>query len=368
MKIYSKIIIDMATDCVLKSESFDYKGPIALCCSSGGGAPEYPEPSAEEIELLQLQLDWLKQMGADMEKMRPFLLQSMGLKEGTEGNLLKMTQDEYYDSLNEMEQGQYDLTIQAQERMAKAYAGELDVSPALEKQLGQSGEELDAAMSEKLGPDWETTTAGMQAKSQFDESASLIREEVRSGVISSGTGSQIANLQAMSGITGQQQGAYSGFPGQGAGIFAGAGQMAGHYAQERANKYSGQMAAYGYNQQKQAGLMAGFGSLAGSGLMAAAMLSSKALKKNIEVIDNPIEKIMAIRGVEFDWKSIFFNTNHGLKGHDIGVVAEELEKVMPEAIPTVDGYKAVEYYKIIPLLIEGIKSLQYEVNKLKEKK
>ena len=270
MKIYERIVIDMTTGNTLSSDSFDYEGSVAQCCSSGGDAPAYPEPSEEELELLRLQLEWLKKMGADMEKMRPFLLQSMRLKEDSEGNLRRMTEDEYYGSLSEMEQGQYDLTIQAQERMAKAYAGGLDVSPALEKQLGQSEEELEAAMSAKLGPDWESTTSGMQAKAQFDESSNLIREEVRSGVISSGTGSQIANLQAMTGITQQQQGAYSGFPGQGGGLFAGAGQMAGYYGQERANQYGASMNAWQMQQmqqqQRQAGLMSGFGSLLGAGI------------------------------------------------------------------------------------------------------
>jgi hypothetical protein len=266
VRIHTKIIINIESDNIVYEEGFDYGGDIAQCCDGGGSAPAYPEPSEEELELLRLQLEWLKKMGADMEKMRPFLLQSMRLKEDDEGNLRRMTEDEYYGSLSEMEQGQYDLTIQAQERMAKAYAGELDVSPALEKQLGQSEEELEAAMSAKLGPDWKSTTSGMQAKAQFDESSNLIREEVRSGVISSGTGSQIANLQAMTGITQQQQGAYSGFPGQGGGLFAGAGQMAGYYGQERANQYGAQMNAWQMQQQRQAGLMSGFGSLIGAGI------------------------------------------------------------------------------------------------------
>ena len=346
----------MTTYKVLESDSFDYRGAISKC--KGGSAPAYPEPSEEELELLRLQLEWLKKMGADMEKMRPFLLQSMRLMEDDEGNLRRMTEDEYYGSLNEMEQGQYDLTIQAQERMAKAYAGELDVSPALEKQLGQSEEQLEAAMSAKLGPDWQTTTSGMQAKAQFDESASLIREEVRSGIISSGTGSQLANLQAMSGITGQQQGTYSSFPGQGAGMFAGAGQMTDYYAKERANRYSGMMNAWGWGQQRQAGLMSGFGDLLGTGISTIPYWSSEVLKKNIVTMTTPIGKIKRIRGVDFDWK----DGNE----HDVGVIAEELENVIPEAVVTVNGIKAVYYHKIIPLLIEAIKEQQIQIDALKK--
>jgi hypothetical protein len=60
---------------------------------------------------------------------------------------------------------------------------------------------------------------------------------------------------------------------------------------------------------------------------------------------------------------------HGNEGHDVGVLAQELEKVLPEVVTTRDsGYKAVKYEKIIPLLVEAIKELQAEVQKLKNTK
>jgi hypothetical protein len=123
--------------------------------------------------------------------------------------------------------------------------------------------------------------------------------------------------------------------------------------------------------------MSGFGQLAGAGIQAygaykaagltAAAASSKRLKEYIEPIKYALEKLEAIRGVEFDWKEIAFNRTRGYKGHDVGVIAEELEVIMPEAVPTVDGYKHVEYHKIIPLLIEAIKEQQEQINKLQER-
>ena len=60
---------------------------------------------------------------------------------------------------------------------------------------------------------------------------------------------------------------------------------------------------------------------------------------------------------------------HGNEGHDVGVLAQELEKVLPEVVTTRDnGYKAVKYEKIIPLLVEAIKELQAEVQELKNSK
>jgi len=60
---------------------------------------------------------------------------------------------------------------------------------------------------------------------------------------------------------------------------------------------------------------------------------------------------------------------HENEGHDIGVIAQEVEKVAPEIVTTRDnGYMAVKYEKIVPLLIEAIKELSEEIDKLKANK
>jgi hypothetical protein len=59
---------------------------------------------------------------------------------------------------------------------------------------------------------------------------------------------------------------------------------------------------------------------------------------------------------------------HENEGHDIGVIAQEVEKILPEVVTTRDnGYKAVKYEKIVALLIEAIKELSNEVKELKDK-
>ena len=90
------------------------------------------------------------------------------------------------------------------------------------------------------------------------------------------------------------------------------------------------------------------------------------LKDNIKSIDKALDKVNSIQGIEFDW--IEKEEVHGNKGHDIGVIAQEIEKVLPDVVTTRDsGYKAVKYEKIVPLLIEAIKELTNEVNELKNK-
>jgi hypothetical protein len=93
--------------------------------------------------------------------------------------------------------------------------------------------------------------------------------------------------------------------------------------------------------------------------------SDKRWKNNIVKIDSPLEKISQISGVEFDW--IEDEPLHGNKGHDVGVIAQEIELVIPEAVQTREsGMKAVQYDKIIPLLIECIKDQQKQIEELKQ--
>ena len=93
--------------------------------------------------------------------------------------------------------------------------------------------------------------------------------------------------------------------------------------------------------------------------------SDERLKDNIQTIENPLEKLSQISGNTFDWNE---EKQDIYKGRDYGVIAQEIEQVMPELVDTRDnGYKAVKYEKLVPLLIESIKELQKEIEELKSK-
>jgi hypothetical protein len=95
--------------------------------------------------------------------------------------------------------------------------------------------------------------------------------------------------------------------------------------------------------------------------------SDKRLKDNITPIDSALDKVSKIQGIEFDW--IPTPGVHGNEGHDVGVLAQQVEAVLPEVVTTRDnGYKAVKYEKIVPLLIESIKELKAEIEELKKGK
>ena len=101
--------------------------------------------------------------------------------------------------------------------------------------------------------------------------------------------------------------------------------------------------------------------------------SDRRLKENIKVIDTPLNKITSINGVTFDWTNEFIEKNGGednyfMRKNDVGVIAQEVLQIMPEVVAErTDGYLAVKYERLIPLLIEAIKSLHDKVEKLENK-
>jgi hypothetical protein len=92
--------------------------------------------------------------------------------------------------------------------------------------------------------------------------------------------------------------------------------------------------------------------------------SDERLKDNIKPITEPLWKINQIGGYTFDWN----DKQETYKGSDVGVVAQEIHKVLPEIVTERgNGYLAVKYEKIVPLLIESIKELKQEVDEIKQK-
>ena len=100
--------------------------------------------------------------------------------------------------------------------------------------------------------------------------------------------------------------------------------------------------------------------------------SDERLKKYVKNIPNALDKVSQINGVTFQWKKTddeIKQNVHSFEGKDVGVIAQEIEKVLPEVVTTRDnGYKAVKYEKIVPLLIESIKELKAEIEELKKSK
>jgi hypothetical protein len=115
------------------------------------------------------------------------------------------------------------------------------------------------------------------------------------------------------------------------------------------------------------------GNIRATGNITAYASSDRNLKENITVIDNALGKLRSISGVMFDWTDSYIESQGGADGyfvrkHDTGVIAQDVEKVLPEVVATkVDGFKAVQYEKLAGIIIQAINELADQVEELKKK-
>jgi len=87
-------------------------------------------------------------------------------------------------------------------------------------------------------------------------------------------------------------------------------------------------------------------------------LSDVNLKTNVVVIENPLDKVVQLRGVNFDWKAD--------NRPSMGVIAQEVEEILPQLVHGHET-KTVNYNGLIGLLIECVKKQQEEINELKKR-
>lgn len=86
--------------------------------------------------------------------------------------------------------------------------------------------------------------------------------------------------------------------------------------------------------------------------------SDRRLKKNITPIESPLQKVLDLEGVQFEWK------DQREPGQRIGLVAQDVEKVLPEVVKSGETY-GIQYGPIVALLIEAVKEQQKEIDELK---
>ena len=116
-----------------------------------------------------------------------------------------------------------------------------------------------------------------------------------------------------------------------------------------------------------AGNISASGDIVAEGDVVAYYTSDIRLKDNVEVIKGSLDKIEGIRGLEFDWNKDSPGWARE-RGHDVGVIAQEVEKVLPEiVVKRKSGYLGVDYKRLVPLLIESVKELKQEIEILKKK-
>ena len=97
------------------------------------------------------------------------------------------------------------------------------------------------------------------------------------------------------------------------------------------------------------------------------IVADSRLKENVKLISDALDRLKEINGVSFDWKDGFTNV-HPFDGHDMGVIAQEVEYSFPELVKmnSKSGYREIDYKNLNPILIEAIKDLSKKVDTLEK--
>jgi hypothetical protein len=90
--------------------------------------------------------------------------------------------------------------------------------------------------------------------------------------------------------------------------------------------------------------------------------SDARFKQNVTTIDHALDAVEKLRGVKYEWKRAEFPDREFPEGEQVGLIAQEVRAVVPQAVQEMgDGYLAVDYARLVPLLIEGMKEQQLTI-------
>ena len=94
--------------------------------------------------------------------------------------------------------------------------------------------------------------------------------------------------------------------------------------------------------------------------------SDARFKRNIETLPNALRTVESLRGVRYEWKTEEIAERTFTEGEQVGLIAQEVREVVPQAVvEQSDGYLAVDYSRLVPLLIEAIKEQQRQIDDLR---
>ena len=94
--------------------------------------------------------------------------------------------------------------------------------------------------------------------------------------------------------------------------------------------------------------------------------SDERWKKNITPFEESLDKVNQLQGVSYEWKVDEYPDQGFTEGKQIGLIAQDVEKLIPEIVHTNDnGYKSISYEKLTAVLVEAIKAQQAQIEDLK---
>jgi len=94
--------------------------------------------------------------------------------------------------------------------------------------------------------------------------------------------------------------------------------------------------------------------------------SDARFKSSVTALSSSIETVSRLKGVNFYWRADQFPERHFTDDRQIGFIAQDVEKILPEAVHKgKDGYYTIDYGRFTPLLVEAIKEQQQTIDRLK---
>jgi hypothetical protein len=100
----------------------------------------------------------------------------------------------------------------------------------------------------------------------------------------------------------------------------------------------------------------------GAGVIGGTCASDRRFKKNITPFGSVLDRVTALQPVHFDWRTTEFPDRHFGDSRSYGLIAQDVEEVLPELVVTgEDGFKAVDYSKLPLLTIQAVKELKQRV-------
>ena len=305
----------------------------------------------------------------------------------------RLTEEQKYARLDEIGKAQYDVQKESLGMQLKGLRGELPISPGLERDIAKGTELAGADLSQRLGPQWEQTTAGIQTKGKMTEGANIARDAARRGWLgdtagmASGVGADIrankAYNQNVSASMAPDLGLLGGLYSQGSGTAMG----------QRGQKFAGLTSAPGFgndwqgyntamqpyqyysglanqaNMQNSANAAtekAGLYGLIGQGAGTAGalyMLSSKDFKKDIKKNSGTDDNDILDMVKNNDTFSYRYKDEPGTSPKRVGLITEH----SPMGMGLTGDMKHLDIGKIIGVLTTSTKALAKKVDKLERR-
>ena len=95
-------------------------------------------------------------------------------------------------------------------------------------------------------------------------------------------------------------------------------------------------------------------------------VSDVSFKKEIRPLTSSLEKVSSLQGVSYEWKTEEYPEKGFTKERQIGLIAQEVEPLLPELVHTdKEGKKSLSYDKLTAVLVEAIKEQQKEIEELR---